>query len=198
MRLIALLVYYIMYFIKGVTNRFFSFFYKHLMIKCGKNVRFGALSSIIFYKNIAMGNDVYVGPRAVFMATESRIYIGNKVLFGPHVTIIGGDHRFTDVGRYIYDVLDKLPGDDLDVHINDDVWVGANVTILKGVTINRGAVIAAGALVTKDVPPYAVMGGVPARVLRYRWDVDTILEHEMKIYDESDRFSKEDLMNYGN
>ena len=145
------------------------------------------------YKLSYLVRGTYLGPHAIILATESKVYIGNKVLFGPRVTIIGGDHRVTDVGRFIYDVLDKKPGDDLDVHIEDDVWVGSNATILKGVTVGRGAVVAAGALVIKDVPPYAIVGGVPAKVLKYRWDIPTTLEHERRLYGEEQRFSEEDL-----
>ena len=116
-------------------------------------------------------------------------YLRNKVLFGPHVTIIGGDHRITDVGRFIYDVLDKHPEDDQDVHIEDDVWIGTNTTLLKGVTVGRGAVVAAGALVTKDVPPYAIVGGVPAKVLKYRFTPEQIQEHERQLYAEDKRLT---------
>lgn len=157
---------------------------------CGSNVRFSALTSDFTYRNITIGNDVYIGPHALFLCTESQIFIGNKVLFGPHVTIIGGDHRITDVGRFIYDVLDKHPEDDQDVHIEDDVWIGTNTTLLKGVTVGRGAVVAAGALVTKDVPPYAIVGGVPAKVLKYRFTPEQIKEHERQLYAEDKRLTK--------
>ena len=156
---------------------------------CGSNVRFSAQTSDFTYRNITIGNDVYIGPHALFLCTESQIFIGNKVLFGPHVTIIGGDHRITDVGRFIYDVLDKHPEDDQDVHIEDDVWIGTNTTLLKGVTVGRGAVVAAGALVTKDVPPYAIVGGVPAKVLKYRFTPEQIQEHERQLYAEDKRLT---------
>lgn len=58
---------------------------------------------------------------------------------------------------------EKLPNNDLPVVIEDDVWCGANVTILKGVTIGHGSVVAAGAVVTKSFPPYSIIGGVPKR-----------------------------------
>lgn len=192
-RLVAWCIYKLSYLVRGTTNRFVSFFYKRLMAHCGKHVRFAALSSLITYRNVSIGDDVYLGPHAIILATESKVFIGNKVLFGPRVTIIGGDHRVTDVGRFIYDVLDKKPGDDLDVHIEEDVWVGSNATILKGVTVGRGAVVAAGALVIRDVPPYAIVGGVPAKVLKYRWDIPTTLEHERRLYGEGQRFSEEEL-----
>ncbi len=193
-RLIALFIYNLSYLIRGCLNRLVSFFYKRLMIRCGTNVRFASLSSLITYRNVSIGNDVYIGPHAMILSTESKVFIGNKVLFGPYVTLIGGDHRITDVGRFIYDVHDKLPGDDLDIHIDDDVWVGSKATILKGVTIGRGAVVAAGALVIKDVPPYAIVGGVPSRILKFRWDIDATMEHERKLYSEENCFSIDELV----
>lgn len=198
MSLIAKLIRGIFYFIKGGSNRLLSFFYKRTFARCGKNVRVGSFTSIFSYNNIFIGDDVYIGPYAIFLATESRIYIGNKVLFGPRVTLIGGDHRVTDVGRFIYDVKDKLPDDDRDIYIEDDTWIAANVTILKGVTVGRGAVVGAGALVIKDVPPYAIVAGIPAQVIKYRWDIDTTLLHEEKLYQPSERFTREQIEQHRN
>lgn len=73
---------------------------------------------------------------------------------------------------------EKRIEDDPGVVIEDDVWVGTRAIILAGVTIGRGAVVAAGAVVTKSVPPYAIVGGNPARILRMRWSEADIIEHE--------------------
>lgn len=72
----------------------------------------------------------------------------------------------------------KLTQNDKSVTICGDNWIGANATILKGVIIGEGAVVAAGSLVINDVPPYAIVGGVPAKVIKYRFSSDEIAEHK--------------------
>lgn len=100
------------------------------------------------------------------------------MIFGPAPTIITGDHRTDVIGQYIMDSSEKLPENDAPVIIEDDVWIGANVTILKGVTIGRGSVVAAGAVVVKSCPPYSIIGGVPAKVIKSRFTVEEINMHE--------------------
>ena len=83
------------------------------------------------------------------------------------------------LGRYMTTVTEaeKEPEDDRDVVFEGDNWIGANATVLRGVTVGEGAVIAAGAVVTRDVPPYAIVGGVPAKVLKMRFTEEEIKQH---------------------
>jgi acetyltransferase-like isoleucine patch superfamily enzyme len=147
----------------------------------GKNFTFDP-DSLFTYSTIEVGNDVYIGPKAILTASKSAIIIGNKVMFGPRVTIIGGNHNASVVGTYMFDVKEKRPEDDLPIIIEDDVWVGAGAIILKGVTLHRGSIVAAGAVVTKDVPAYSIVGGVPARVISTRFTVEEIQQHEELLY----------------
>jgi acetyltransferase-like isoleucine patch superfamily enzyme len=160
-----------------VLRRVLMWIQRPLFKRCGKNVSFGH-GCDFSYENIEIGDDVYIGPHACFMSAISTIRIGSKVLFGPNVTIMGGDHRTNVVGSYMYDVHEKLPENDVDVTIEDDVWVGSNVLILKGVRIGRGSIVGGGSVVTKDVPPYSIYLGQPELKLRPRWDAATIAEHE--------------------
>lgn len=153
-------------------------------LKCGKNVSFNPLNSDFIYRHISIGDDVQIGAHASFIASIAYINIGNKVRFGPHVTIRGGDHVTDRIGVFMYDIKDSEKGNgyDKDVTIEDDVWIGTNVTILKGVTVGRGAVVGAGAVVTKSIPPYAIVCGVPAKVIKYRFTQEQISEHEKLLY----------------
>ena len=147
--------------------------------ECGSDVSVGPNCDFIA-SHIHCGHHVQIGQRASFIASIAHIYIGNYVMFGPNVTIRGGNHRTDVIGKHMREVreTEKLPENDQDVHIEDGVWVGCNVTILKGVTVGRGAVIAAGAVVTKNVPPYAIVGGNPAKLIKYRFTPEQIDQHE--------------------
>ena len=134
-------------------------------LRCGSNVLFDPNDSFN-YSSIEIGDDVFIGSGALFHASESRITIGSKVMFGPGVAILGGDHNVSQIGRFMFDVTDKLPGNDRPVVIEDDVWIGARAIILKGVTIGENSVVAAGAVVTKSVPANVVVAGNPAVVTK--------------------------------
>ena len=159
----------------------------------GKHFRFDP-DGYYTFEHIKVGDDVSLGTGAILLATESRIIIGNKVMFGPNVIVVGGNHNTSPLGRFMYDVLEKRPEDDQDVIIEDDVWVGSRAVILKGVRIGRGSIVAAGAVVNRDVLPYTVVGGVPARIISVRFnDMQTLLEHESALYPPERRLSQCDL-----
>lgn len=151
------------------------------MKHCGKGVLLHPMSSDIRgLWNLSVGDGTSIPKGSTIYCTDAPLTIGRKVIFGPRPTIITGDHRTDIIGKYIIDVTvqEKLPENDQPVVIEDDVWCGANVTILKGVTIGRGSVVAAGAAVTKSFPPYSIIGGVPARLLKKRFSETEIREHE--------------------
>lgn len=157
--------------------------YKPRWEKAGKNIRYNLLNSTFHFRNISIGNNVYIGPKAMFLSSDAKLIIGNNVLFGPNVTIITGDHATDKVGKLIRENLDKSSGNyDKDVIVEDDVWVGSNVTILKGAKISRGSILAAGSVVINDVPPYTIYGGVPAKNISKRFSFEDALAHEKVLY----------------
>lgn len=164
---------------KGIKAKdiFVSQCHKALFAKCGNRVSIGR-NCIFYHSNLYVGNDVAIGSNASLIASVANIYIGNHVMFGPGVTIRGGTHRIDVLGEYMKNVKCKLPENDQDVVIEDDVWIGANVTILKGVRIGKGSVIGAGSLVTKSVPPYTIHTGVPETKLKPRFNNDELKKHQ--------------------
>jgi len=153
---------------------------KGLLGAYGQNVKIGRHTRAEGWRNIYIGNNVSIGVNSVFLTTRAKITIHDHVIFGPNVTIVTGNHRTDLVGKYIDEVTDsyKLPDNDEDVVIEGDNWIGANATILKGVTVGQGAIVAAGAVVTKDVKPYEIVGGVPAKTIGYRFSKEGQKEHE--------------------
>jgi acetyltransferase-like isoleucine patch superfamily enzyme len=176
----------------GLFRRLGMAFIRPMFGSIGKNVTFWP-TDVFSYATICIGNNLFIGQGATFQAAHIGIRIGDKVMFGPHVTIMGGDHNTSVIGLAMYDVHDKRPEDDQPVIIDTDVWVGTRAVILKGVHIGRGAIVAAGAVVTRNVPPYAIVGGVPARILKYRWPPATILEHERLLYPAEQRLGEAEV-----
>ncbi len=112
---------------------------------------------------ITMGDDCTVNPYTILYG-HGGLTLGNGVRIATHSVIIPANHIFTDPAQPIHTQKETRIG----VAIEDDVWIGSNVTILDGVRIGRGSVIAAGSVVTKDVDPFSIMGGAPARLLKQR------------------------------
>jgi acetyltransferase-like isoleucine patch superfamily enzyme len=115
-------------------------------------------------QNIRIGSHCHINHLGCLQAdTDSTITIGNDLRMGPGTMIYSSNHSIRKGS-----LIRTQPMTQKDVTIGNDVWLGSNVVVTAGVTIGDGAVVAAGAVVTKDIPPYAIAGGVPAKVLRCR------------------------------
>lgn len=114
-----------------------------------------------FDYSISIGENTTINRNAI---VEGQVTIGANCSIAPNVVIVGQNHNFSDKSQIIKAQGSSSKG----IVIHDDVWIGANATILDGVTIGEGAIVAAGAVVTKDVEPYSIVGGVPAKLLKTR------------------------------
>jgi len=128
-----------------------------------------------------------------FISFEGKLRVKRYAAVGAGCTIIPGDHVPTvGVPQYL---AGKLHINDVDgeIVIGEDAWVGAGTILLSHCKIGRGAVVAAGAVVSKQVPPYAVVAGIPAKVIATRFSIEQILEHESILYPPEERMTKEEL-----
>ena len=158
--------------------------YKGALRECGRGVRLRPLSSDFKgLSNLSIGDGTHLPKNTVIYCTEAPVRIGKNVIFGPRPTIISGDHRTDVPEQYIIDCVEKLSSNDQPILIEDDVWIGANVTILKGVTIGKGSVIAAGSVVTRSIPSCCIAGGVPAKVLRNRFQSEEDTQAHIRFLD---------------
>jgi len=178
-----------------IVDIILTFCYKKQMTSCGHHVTFKpSTSNIKGIENMSFGNYVRIHKYATIFSSDAKLIIGNKVALGPKVTIMTGNHATDTIGTFMWDVHDKKDGLDKDVIIEDEIWVGSNVTILSGAHISRGCVIAAGAIVNKYIPPYSIVGGIPAKVLKYRFTPEQIIEHEKALYVSEKRLTLEQIM----
>ena len=185
------------------NNRFFrGVFFLYTLFFGWKRSHFGRIHNSVIItppfsgtlNNLYIGKNVGIGPYAYLSTPNAKIIIKGNCSIAEHLTIHTGNHARI-LGKFVTDINEnnKPKGYDKDVIIEKDVWIGSNVTILAGVTVGRGATIAAGAVVNKDVPPYSIVGGIPAKVIKFNWTIDQIIEHEAKLYPEAQRISREEL-----
>lgn len=135
---------------------------QNIFYKCGYNVNiekgayFGSGKGIIIGNNSGLGKNCKV---------PSHITIGNDVMMGPNCTILYNNHKYdsVDIPMRLQGVTTPLP-----VTIEDDVWIGQDVLITPGRIIKKGTIIAARCCLTKDFPPYSIVGGVPCKILKMR------------------------------
>jgi acetyltransferase-like isoleucine patch superfamily enzyme len=125
---------------------------------------------------VTIGNHVYIGSYANLAVCE--LNIGDYTMLGPSVAVVGGDHRFDVLG-----IPCRFTGRDVQkpVTIGKDVWIGYGSIIMQGVRIGDGSIIGAGSIVTKDVDPYCIYAGQPAKLIRPRFssNEDTLKHHKM-------------------
>ncbi len=159
-------------------------------ITLGENSTFGR--GTIFYapKRMSIGNNVYIGK---YCTLEADIEIGNGVLIANNVGLIGKyDHDYTCIGKaikdspWIGDSNYNFKGKDLKIVIEDDTWIGYGSIVVSGVKIGKGSIVAAGSVVLKDIPPYSIVAGNPAKVIGARFSDGQIEKHESILYSNSE------------
>lgn len=126
---------------------------------CGKKIDIGR--RIKLSSKISIGDSSSLGDYGFFIGT---VKIGDNVMIAPECAFIAANHKFDNLSIPMNLKGTKFCG----ITIKDDVWIGYRAIILDGVTIGSGSIIAAGAVVTTNVPPYAIVGGIPAKVLKFR------------------------------
>lgn len=153
------------------TPEFDPDFRDSLIVNIGCGVTFYPRISVRGRGRLAIGDFSSFNGGVIFGLT-CDLTIGHHVMVADNVSFRTADHEFSDLAVPMIDQGERP----LPIVVGDDVWIGANATILRGVTVGRGAIIAAHAVVMKDVQPYEIVGGVPARAIGSRLKANSVAE----------------------
>lgn len=136
-------------------------------------------------KDVVAGAYSYIGPGCLIYP---KVSIGNYTMLANEVYVIGGDHNYRNPEiPAVFNGRDYLKP----TVIGSDVWIGCRATIMTGVTIGNGAIVAAGAVVTKDLDPYGIYAGVPAKKIRERYNADEIKMHMQMLECDPDKIKND-------
>ena len=158
--------------------RFLYYFKSYLKFKKkGKNLMLSKGGIFVRPEEISFGDNVFISSN--FYISARNLVFKNNIMIGPNLVIECDNHVYDEVGKTMFSNRDKriIKG----VIIEDDVWIGANVTILSGVTIGEGSVIGAGSVVTKSQPRYSICVGVPCKPVKRRFNDEELGDHLKKI-----------------
>lgn len=163
----------------GTWERYKVSRFRHKWVKANKNN--GTIAMSVFDMGlVSVGENSYGELNVTTFSDRHRLIIGKYVSIAQQVTfLLDVEHRLDCISTYPFKVkVLKSERQEAfakgDIVVDDDVWIGYGATVMSGVHIGQGAVVAAGAVVSKDVPPYAIVGGVPAKVVRYRFNQPVI------------------------
>lgn len=181
-------------FISRLDNRLQGSILKSGLGYCGKNVVLHKPNicsnpgNMYLYDNTSiMKNWIVLSDTGRFIMKEHSIASTNLVVItGNHNRVI--DHTLQD------SIANRLADEEKDVICEEEVWLGSNVVLLPGVTIGRGATVAAGSVVNRDLPPYSLCAGVPAKVKKMYWTKEQILNHEEQVYAPEKRMTQEEII----
>lgn len=157
----------------------------------GKNAAIGIPADLKKTENIFLYDFARIGRRSTIMTMgNSRFIMKHGCLTAEGLVVVTSNHR-QHIGQFLQGNNDD--NEYKDIIVEEDVWIGINVTLLAGAHIGRGAIIGACSVVTKEIPPYAVAVGNPAKVIKFKWSIDDILKHESMLYSQNERFTREEL-----
>lgn len=204
-RIIGCIVHYVVY--EGIIHTF-SFFnnrwLKSQMGYCGENVYLGK-PHICHYPNLVfLYDNVTINPGANFILSpfveegSGRFIMKKNSTAAQNLTVINHNHTTRPkLGESYKSQSTTHKGDVVrDIIIEEDAFVGANVTICAGVVIGRGAIVGAGSVLRKSIPPYSIAYGNPAIVKRFVYTPEEIVEHEKQLYSEGNRYSLDYLQGF--
>lgn len=185
-------------FISSVYSFYLNFFQV-------KRKKFGYIHSTSFFRqpflakgieNIYMYENSSILGHAIILSTNAKFVMKRNSGAAEGLTVVTGSH-ISIPGMWFRDITDEMKPKhaDKDVIVEEDVWIASNVTLLSGVSVGRGACIGAGSVVRKNVPPYAIVLGNPAKVVGFKFSPEEIIEHEKILYPEEERLEFDLLEN---
>ena len=158
--------------------------------KRGKNLHFSIGGSFVNPREIEMGNNIFISNN--FHISAYKLKFGSNIMIGPNLVLECTNHKTNKVGKTMFaESRNKIRGG---VTIEDDVWLGANVTILPNVIIPEGCVVGAGSIVTKKLPPYSICVGIPCKPIKKRFS-DIEMKQHLEIIKKSN-YQIDDILNH--
>lgn len=166
---------------KKIISLFRALYYRPILkriIKKGDNIEIKLPIKIVNPQNVTLNNNIYIGPEA-WISAHANVEFESGVIVGPRLKVYTANHNYLSEISIPYDGVTVLK----EVKVGKNTWIGGDVIILPGVKIGEGVVVGGGSVVTKNVPDYAIIGGNPAKVIKYR-DIELYnkLKNEDKIY----------------